>query len=141
MEPDDRIALAIVAARMAEKVLLVGTTVMNTWRKAALARHQFSLYESMKNVPVFAGTGEFKKLGLNSTKADNYKATPGQNQQKKHSSKLSKQLQRKVRASINVKNCLECIKLIFDPKIPSLQLIKQATLSWDTHLIERMLLC
>uniref|UniRef100_A0A915EE69 Uncharacterized protein n=1 Tax=Ditylenchus dipsaci TaxID=166011 RepID=A0A915EE69_9BILA len=40
--------------------------------------------------------------------------------------------------SINVNNCEECVKLIFDQEVPQLQLIKKATLSWDTHLIERM---
>uniref|UniRef100_A0A915DDG8 Uncharacterized protein n=1 Tax=Ditylenchus dipsaci TaxID=166011 RepID=A0A915DDG8_9BILA len=56
MEPDDRIALAVVAARMAGSVLFVGTTVMNAERKAALAKHQFLLFDSMRNVPVFTGT-------------------------------------------------------------------------------------
>uniref|UniRef100_A0A915DRJ3 Inosine/uridine-preferring nucleoside hydrolase domain-containing protein n=1 Tax=Ditylenchus dipsaci TaxID=166011 RepID=A0A915DRJ3_9BILA len=69
MEPDDRIALAVVAARMADKVLFVGTSVMNAERKAALAQKQFALFDSMKHVPVFAGTGGGKKVDITSTKA------------------------------------------------------------------------
>lgn len=38
MEPDDRIALAVLAARMPERVLMVGATILNAERKAELAR-------------------------------------------------------------------------------------------------------
>uniref|UniRef100_A0A914H846 Inosine/uridine-preferring nucleoside hydrolase domain-containing protein n=1 Tax=Globodera rostochiensis TaxID=31243 RepID=A0A914H846_GLORO len=57
MEPDDRIALAMVAAsELAQRVLAIGTTVLNAERKAALARH--ALQETaLAGVAVYAGTG------------------------------------------------------------------------------------
>lgn len=60
MEPDDRIALAIVAVRMSERVLAIGTTVLNAARKAALARHALAETE-LSETEVFVGRGGTRK--------------------------------------------------------------------------------
>ncbi|KAI3417552.1 hypothetical protein GPALN_013272 [Globodera pallida] len=57
MEPDDRIALAMVAAsKLAQRVLAIGTTVLNAERKAELARHALEK-TALAGVKVYAGTG------------------------------------------------------------------------------------
>jgi len=57
LEPDDRIALHILAARIPkDRLLLVGTTVMNAARKQALTRRLLDQL-SFGKVPVFQGTG------------------------------------------------------------------------------------
>ena len=60
MQPDDRIALAIVAANreLRERLLLVGTSLLNAPLKAALARRQLG-QSGLGNVPVFAGSGKW----------------------------------------------------------------------------------
>jgi hypothetical protein len=58
MEPDDRIALAMVASQpeLAKRLLFVGTTLLNTNLKAALVRRQLE-QTGLGHVKVFAGTG------------------------------------------------------------------------------------
>lgn len=56
MEPDDRIALSILAELVvpAERVLFIGTSLLNSRRKAKLARHQLKS-TALCSVPVYAG--------------------------------------------------------------------------------------
>ncbi|KAI1699747.1 hypothetical protein DdX_17131 [Ditylenchus destructor] len=58
MEPDDRIALLVASINIAHRILFIGTTLMNSQRKAALVRHQLSFFKNgMQKVEVFAGSG------------------------------------------------------------------------------------
>ena len=55
MEPDDRIALSILSELLpAEHLLFIGTTLLDSRRKAKLARHQLQS-SALHSVPVFAG--------------------------------------------------------------------------------------
>ncbi len=58
MEPDDRIALHLLVALFPERVSLIGTTVMHSFRKKALAErllHQLN----MAHIPVIQGSGGY----------------------------------------------------------------------------------
>lgn len=56
MEPGDRIALELISARLSHRVLMIGTTVKNSYRKAALVRNQLA-ETNLANVPVYVGAG------------------------------------------------------------------------------------
>uniref|UniRef100_A0A915D3I6 Uncharacterized protein n=1 Tax=Ditylenchus dipsaci TaxID=166011 RepID=A0A915D3I6_9BILA len=74
---------------MSHRVIFVGTTVINSERKAELVRHQLGQFEKMKDVPVFAGTAgipadardisfmqpglKYKKEGVNILSAEKLK--------------------------------------------------------------------
>ena len=56
MEPDDRIALILLAAEFSDEIIFVGTTGMHAGRKAALAR-KFLDQMGLGTVPVIQGSG------------------------------------------------------------------------------------
>lgn len=57
LEPDDRVALDLIASHFSDKnIMLVGTTVMHAARKAALVRKQLNQL-GLGSVPVFQGSG------------------------------------------------------------------------------------
>lgn len=56
LEPDDRIALNLLAARFGERLKFVGTTVMNAWRKKVLAE-QYLKQLGLTGIKVYVGTG------------------------------------------------------------------------------------
>lgn len=56
MEPDDRIALHLIAAFFPDRLALVGTTVMHSYRKKLLAE-RLLLQLNMSHVPVVQGSG------------------------------------------------------------------------------------
>ncbi|KAL3116586.1 hypothetical protein niasHT_001333 [Heterodera trifolii] len=56
MEPDDRIALAIIASQLAKRVLAIGTTLLHAERKAALARHAL-IGTALEGAQVYVGSG------------------------------------------------------------------------------------
>jgi inosine-uridine nucleoside N-ribohydrolase len=56
MEPDDRIALMLLAAQIPEEMVLIGTTGMHAGRKAALAA-TFLEQLGLASVPVIQGSG------------------------------------------------------------------------------------
>lgn len=58
MEPDDRIALHLVAALFSERLTLVGTTVMHSYRKKLLAE-RLLLQLGLGQVPVAQGSGGY----------------------------------------------------------------------------------
>jgi hypothetical protein len=61
MEPDDRIALAMVASRpeLASRLLFVGTTLLNSKLKAVLAERQLAQTGLGPDiVPVYVGSGK-----------------------------------------------------------------------------------
>ena len=59
MQPDDRIALSIIGGNqeLSDRLLFVGTTLLNTGLKKVLAERQLKQMR-LKNVNVYAGTGE-----------------------------------------------------------------------------------
>ncbi|KAI1695141.1 hypothetical protein DdX_19751 [Ditylenchus destructor] len=111
MEPDDRIALAVASIRMPQRILFIGTTLMNSHRKAALAEHQLNYFSALKNVKVFAGTGgtpdDYPEM--NSTIAG---------------PTSSNKLQQEIHNTLN-----EAIGKV-------LRTIQRAGKSWDDHLME-----
>ena len=60
MQPDDRIALAMIGGNkeLSKRLLFVGTTLLNTERKKALAERQLKQM-GLNYVEVHAGTGNF----------------------------------------------------------------------------------
>lgn len=58
MEPDDRIALHLLAALFPERVSLIGTTVMHSYRKKLLAERLMQQLD-MAHVPVVQGSGGY----------------------------------------------------------------------------------
>ena len=60
MQPDDRIALSIIGGNreLSERLLFVGTTLLNTQLKMVLAKRQLKQMR-LNHVNVYAGTGKY----------------------------------------------------------------------------------
>ena len=58
MEPDDRIALHLLVALFPERVSLIGTTVMHSYRKKVLAERLMRQL-NMSHIPVIQGSGGY----------------------------------------------------------------------------------
>jgi len=56
MEPDDRLALHLLVARFPERLILIGTTVMHSYRKKVLAERLLQQLD-MAHIPVVQGSG------------------------------------------------------------------------------------
>ncbi|KAL3103470.1 hypothetical protein niasHT_025337 [Heterodera trifolii] len=56
MEPDDLIALEMIHSQLADRVLAIGTTVLNAERKAALVRNALEGTQ-LEDVKVLVGSG------------------------------------------------------------------------------------
>ena len=64
-EPDDRKALDLLLFYFAKRILFIGTTLFHTGRKKALVERVVRGYE----IPVYAGTGGYTDIKINSTMA------------------------------------------------------------------------
>lgn len=125
MEPDDRIALELVASNLAERVQMIGTSVKNSFRKAALVRHQLS-ETPLSSIPIFVGSGgdandytdiassraarEYHQEGQGILSDEKLRALKGL-EVSKGSDDLVKALKRSLETALQSRNLLEIVLL------------------------------